>query len=126
MKTFGINSQWSKKNAVAAVLPDDVTEEVKPILRLLESEKGDHIYKDLKEEILEQFGPRPNDVFKKAMALKLNGGRPSGLGKRLIHVICPGPKPMSTCHCANMIYECSSEIKNLRKRLQQGHVSKSL
>ena len=46
MKKFGINSQWSKKDAIVTVLPDDVIEECKPILRLKQDEAGDHVYKD--------------------------------------------------------------------------------
>ena len=40
MKKFGINSQWSKKDAIAAILPEDVIEECKPILRLTQDEAG--------------------------------------------------------------------------------------
>ena len=43
MKKYGINSQWEKKNAIASMLPPDVTEEVKPILRLTQAEAGDFI-----------------------------------------------------------------------------------
>ena len=38
------------------------------------------------------------------MALRLGDGKPSALGKRLIHVICPGAQPMNGCHCDKMIY----------------------
>ena len=103
MKKSGINSQWSKKNAIVAMLPDDVIEECKPILRLEEADQGDHIYLDLKEEILSLYGPRDEDVFKKAIALRLTG-RPSALGKKLIHILCPGPKPFQGCHCAKIVY----------------------
>ena len=70
MKKFGINRQWDKKNALATMLPADITEEVKPILRLTQDEAGDTIYKDLKTEIISLFGPREEDAFKKAMALR--------------------------------------------------------
>ena len=52
MKKYGINRQWDKKNSIALLLPDDILEEVKPILRLTEAEAGPHIYKDLREEIV--------------------------------------------------------------------------
>ena len=38
------------------------------------------------------------------MALRLGDGKPSALGKRLVHVICPGAQPMTNCHCDKMIY----------------------
>ena len=44
LKKIGINRQWDKKNAIASMLPPDVTEEVKPILRLTEAEAGDTVY----------------------------------------------------------------------------------
>ena len=31
-------------------------------------------------------------------------GRPSAFGKQLVHIICPGAKPMQGCHCARMIF----------------------
>ena len=100
MKRYGINRQWDKKNAVAEMLPVDVTEEMKPILRLTEDEAGDHVYKDLKAEILQLYGPREEDAFKKAMALKMTG-KPSAFGKQLIHIVCPGSKPFDNCHLIN-------------------------
>ena len=103
MKKNGINKQWSKKDAMVTVLPDDIIEECKPILRLSEEDQGAHIYKDLKDEILNLFGPRDEDAFKKAIALRLTG-KPSGLGKKLIHTLCPGPKPFTTCHCARIVF----------------------
>ena len=103
MKKYGINSQWSKKNALVSVLPEDIIEECKPILRLTEDEQGDTIYKTLKTEILQLFGPKDEDVFKKAIALRMTG-RPSAFGKKLIHILCPGAKPFVGCHCAKITY----------------------
>ena len=76
---------------------------LKPILRLTETEAGPHIYKDIKKEIFELYGPRDEDVFKKAIALRLTG-KPSALGKQLIHLLCPGAQPMDGCHCDKIIY----------------------
>ena len=103
MKKYGINKQWSKKDAIVPLLPDDVIEELKPILRLQEADAGDKIYKTLKQEILLLFGPKDEDVFKKAIALRLTG-RPSALGKKLIHILCPGTTPFEGCHCAKIVY----------------------
>ena len=81
MKKYGINEQWSKKNAILSCLPAEVIDECKPILRLTETEAGDHIYKDLKTEIISLYGPRDEDVFQQAMSLRLTG-KPSALQEK--------------------------------------------
>ena len=103
LRKFGINSQWEKKDALVTVLPAEIIEEVKPILRLDETEQGPHIYKDLKAEIVQLYGPKPEEAFKKAMALKMTG-KPSAFGKQLLHIICPGSKPLDGCHCDKMVF----------------------
>ena len=102
MKKFGINKQWSKKDAIVPLLPDEIVEECMPILRLKETE-APNSYKLLKTEILSLYGPKEEDAFKKAMALRLNG-KPSALGKKLIHIWCPGAKPFDGCHCAKVVW----------------------
>ena len=105
MKRFGINSQWSKKAAIKELLPQEVIEECKPILRLTQTEAGDTIYKDLKTEILNLYGEREEEAYAKASALTLAScGKPSALGKRLVHLLCPGAKPFEGCHCAKIVF----------------------
>ena len=103
MKKFGINTQWSKKSAIVGLLPEEVVEELMPLLRLTETEAGDNIYKLVKDEIVSLYGPRDEDAFQKAMSLRLTG-KPSALGKKLIHIWCPGPKPFQNCHCAKVVW----------------------
>ena len=103
MKKAGINKQWDKKNAIVPLLPQEVVEELKPFLRLTETEAGTTIYFDVKTELLSLFGPKEEDAYKKAKALKCTG-RPSAFGKQLVHIICPGSKPFEGCHCARMVY----------------------
>ena len=74
-----------------------------PILRLSQDEAGDQVYKDLKTEILSLYGPKEEDAFKKAIALKMTG-TPSSFGKKLTHILCPGSRPFSTCHCARIVF----------------------
>ena len=102
MKKFGINKQWSKKDAIVPLLPDEIVEECMPILRLSETD-APNAYKLLKTEILSLYGPKEEDAFKKAMALRLTG-KPSALGKKLIHIWCPGAKPFEGCHCAKVVW----------------------
>ena len=103
MKKHGINRQWDKKDAIVPVLPDEVVEECKHILRLSRADAGQMVYKNLKQEILNLYGQREEDAFKKACSLKLTG-KPSALGKKLIHVLCPSPRPFETCHCARIVF----------------------
>ena len=122
MKKFGINSQWSKKDAIVTLLPENVTEECKPILRLSQEDAGTHVYRDLKKEILSLFGPKDEDSYAEAKSLTLTG-RPSALGKRLIHILCPGPKPFDGCHCAKFVYgmwleKMSPQIKTAIARMK--------
>ena len=74
-----------------------------PILRLLQNEAGDTIYKDLKQEILQLYGSKDEDAFNKAISLKMTG-KPSAFGKKLVHILCPGAKPFDSCHCARIVY----------------------
>ena len=85
------------------MLPPDVIEELKPLLRLEQAEAG-QIYKAVKEEIISLYGPRDEDVFTKAMALRLGNDKPSALGKKLTHILCPGSKPFHGCHCDKFVF----------------------
>lgn len=103
MKKFGINRQWDKKDAIIPLLPPEVVEELKPLLRLTQDEADKFIYREVKKEILSLFGPRDEEAFQKAIALRLTG-KPSALGKQLLHLICPGAKPFDSCHCAKIVF----------------------
>ena len=103
MRKFGINRQWDKKDSIIPLLPEEIVDELKPLLRLTQAEAGENIYKDVKTEIVALYGPREEDAFKKAIALKITD-KPSAFGKKLIHIICPGSKPFASCHCARMVY----------------------
>ena len=50
------------------------------------------------------YGPRDEDVFAKASALRLGSDKPSALGKKLTHILCPGSKPFQGCHCAKFVF----------------------
>ena len=58
MKSFGINKQLSKRDALLPLLPEDVIAECKPLLRIPEGDLGTHPYKDLKHEILDIYGKK--------------------------------------------------------------------
>ena len=52
METFGIFTQWSKRRALLGkdILPPDILDELKPLLRLTKAEAGATPYKDVKTE----------------------------------------------------------------------------
>ena len=102
MTSYGINKQWDKKNSILPMLPEDLIEELMPLLRLKQAEAG-MIYKAVKTEILQLYGPKDEDAFSKAIALRLTD-RPSALAKKLIHILCPGTTPFQGCHCAKIVY----------------------
>ena len=127
MKKYGINTQWSKKDALVELLPEDIVEQCKPILRLKQEEAGTHIYKDLKQEILSLFGKKDQDAYKKAKALTFDGP-PSALGKKLIHLLCPDSKPFQNCHCAKFVFgmwdeKMTPQIKTSYAGLKFDHTS---
>ena len=88
MTNFGINSQWSRRNALMGkdILPEDVIEELKPLLRLSKAESGPHIYKDIRNEILNIYSLKEEQAFERAASRRLTT-RPSALGKQLINDI---------------------------------------
>ena len=103
MKKYGINTQWSKKDAIVHLLPDEIVEECMPILRLTQDEAGEYVYRDLKNEIIKLYGPKEEDAYLEALNYTLTG-KPSALGKKILHKICPGAKPLEGCHCAKVVY----------------------
>ena len=103
MKKHGINRQWDKKSSIVPLLPQEIVEELMPLLRLTEEEASKEIYYEVKQEILLLYGPKEEDAYKKAKALKCTG-RPSAFGKQLLHLICPGTKPFESCHCARIVF----------------------
>ena len=62
IKHFGIKNQTTKYEALINQLPQQVTDEVKGILRQDEDELGATPYKVLKNELLSLFKCRPEDA----------------------------------------------------------------
>ena len=80
-------SQWTKREILQTLLPDEVREEVRYLLRLPRDKAGITPYKDIKDALIEIFAPKPEDSIDKALKLVLTS-RPSLLGKQLIEVVC--------------------------------------
>ena len=90
LKRHGINRQLSERDALLPVLPEDVIEECKPLLRIPEEDLGYSPYRDLKKEILKIFGKKQKTAYARAKNRKLTG-RPSALGK------VNNPRHMPSC-----------------------------
>ena len=105
METFGIFTQWSKRRALLGkdILPPDILDELKPLLRLTKADAGPQPYKDVKSELLDIYGQKDEQACARAASRKLTS-RPSALGKQLIHDICPGSRPFQSCHCARVVW----------------------
>ena len=110
IKHFGIKNQTTKYEALINQLPQEVTDEVKGILRQDEDELGATPYKVLKNELLSLYKCRPEDAYAKASSRVLVG-KPSTLGKQIMNDLCECGKSIECKCCAKIIYGCW--VKNL-------------
>ena len=101
LATAGIKKQWTKRLLLLKMLPKDVVDETKDLLRKGQAEAGATPYKDLKDRVLETFGTIPEDAFTQAEALVMTG-KPSTLARQLINILCPSHPNLTGC-CARGI-----------------------
>ena len=107
MKAVGVKNQYTKFQALASVLPKDVQDEVKHLLRLGEEEfPNNDSYKQLKHEIKRIFGQKPEAAVERALGRVLTS-KPSVLARGLVNDIC---KKQLDCEC------CPAVISTLWKR----------
>ena len=103
MRHATVHSQWTKREILQTLLPENVRDEVRYLLRLPEDKAGATPYKDIKSAVIELFGPKPQDAIDKALTRVLTT-RPSALGKQLIDDICKcSPQLKSQC-CADIVF----------------------
>ena len=101
MQTSGIKKQWSKLQALVTVLPKNIIEEIKPLLRRKESEWTDKdSYLQVKTEMLRIFSPKDYKCFEKAMTRVLSD-TPSALARALVNDLCD--KQLAGCCCHRFI-----------------------
>ena len=103
LELIEIKAQWSKRMALQKLLPLEIKEEVKSLLRITKTQAGNDIYFRLKQELLDLFGKKPEDDYIRAKNRVLTG-KPSQLGKKLIDDICPGDVKLQGCHCAKTVW----------------------
>ena len=84
------------------LLPANVRDEVRYLLRLSQDEAGNIPYKDLKTAIIKLFAPKPQDSVDRALKRVLTG-RPSKLAKDLIEDLCKCKPALNSPCCANIV-----------------------
>ena len=103
LEVIEVKSQWSKRIALQRFLPADVKQEVKSLLIIPKAQAGDDIYKKIKTELLDLFGPKPEDAYIRAKN-RVMTGKPSQLGKALINDICKCPTKLQSGCCAQIVW----------------------
>ena len=93
-----VKSQWLKKTVMQRNLPLKQREDVKSYLILTKTEAGNLIYKEIKDELLRLYAPKPQDSYHKALARTMVG-LPSQLGAQLVDDVCRKPKKFEGCCC---------------------------
>ena len=102
MESSGVGKQFTKLQTLTTVLPKEVIEEIKPILRKKEADfENNDAYLMAKEEIIRIFGPPDEAPFERAMGRVLSG-KPSQLARGLVNDLCDN-KEMKNCCCKNFI-----------------------
>ena len=82
-------------------LPPEIQSEVKSLLKLSKTAAGTDIYKRLKTELIELFGPKPEDAYVRAKNRVLTG-KPSQLGKAIMDDLTDGD--ISCNNCAKTVW----------------------
>ena len=96
MKSVGVKKSFTKFQVLATIIRKKVIKEVKPFLRLQESEfTNNDSYKRLKKNILRIFGPKPEVAMNRALSRVLTG-TPSSLARELVQDVC---KHQMSCDC---------------------------
>ena len=83
----GVQKQWTKRTQLILQLTEEAIDEVKEILELKEDQAGTTPYKDLKDALMELYGPKQEELFQKALDMLMTT-TPSALLKKLTDLIC--------------------------------------
>ena len=103
MKHMGVKSQWSKREVLHSLLPDNVQTQVKHILKKGQDQAGEFPYKTLKHELLKKYAPKPEAAYVTAQSRKLSD-TPSALAKQLIDDLCLCNEPLASKCCQRIIW----------------------
>ncbi len=94
----GVKSQWRKRNELHKILmpTPGVIDELKDMLSKGKATAGSTPYKDLKDRLVELYGPKPADAYRIAKKLQ-RVGKPSQFAKKLINILCPNHPNLDCC-----------------------------
>ena len=98
-----VKSQFTKRLAIQRFLPIEIRQEVKSLLKLSKADAGTDIYKRIKTELLDLFGPKPEDAYLRAKNRVMTGA-PSQLGKALMDDLCDKAKKLDGCCCKKVVW----------------------
>ena len=103
---MGVKSQWSKREVLHSLLPDDVQVKVKHILKKDQASAGDTAYKSLKLELVKLYKPKAEAAFERAMSRTLSGttDTPSALAKAIIDDLCTCDEPLASYCCQRTVW----------------------
>ena len=108
MAAVGTKKQYTKFQVLSTIIPKKVQDEVKDILVMSEAEfTNNDAYKQLKDAIMEIFGPKQEDAVDRALS-RVMVGKPSQLARALVNDICK--KKLKNCQC------CPSVVLAIWKR----------
>ena len=62
-----VGSQWLKKTVLQRNLLNKQKEDLKSYLTLTQTEAGNTIYRDIKQELIRLYAPKPCDSYRKAL-----------------------------------------------------------
>ena len=93
-----VGSQWLKKTILQRNLPNKQKMDVMSSLTLSQEEAGNHIYFDIKTELLRIYAQKPQDSYKVALTRTMTG-LPSQLGHQIVQDICKKSKKLEGCCC---------------------------
>ena len=102
MQAAGVKKNFTKMQILSTILPKQIIEEVKSLLRKKEDDFPDKDgYLKLKKQIIRIFGPPANANFERAMS-RVMTGKPSQLGNKIIEDMCE--HEMDGCCCYKWVY----------------------
>ena len=99
MTLASIKSQWMKKTVLQRNLPNPQKEDVKSYLTLQKEVAGNHIYLDIKTELIRIYAAKPDASYRKALTRTMVG-LPSQLGYQILNDVCKKANKMNGCCCA--------------------------
>ena len=103
MRFAGVASQWTKLQVLITLIPSNVSEEIKHLLRVSSQANATATcYKDAKDEILALFGRQDDETYDKANQLMLTS-TPSALMKKIVDIVCPTHPKLQSCCSASLV-----------------------